>query len=108
MAKEPLRIVLTGASRGVGLAMAEGFIAAGQVVAGCTRSGEACERLTQRWPSPHRFDVVDVADDAEVAAWAKTVLEAFGLPDLLVNNAGLINRNAPLWEVPADEFSQVI
>jgi NAD(P)-dependent dehydrogenase (short-subunit alcohol dehydrogenase family) len=29
-------------------------------------------------------------------------------PDLLINNAGVINRNAPLWEVSADEFSKVL
>src|SRR5206468_12089355 len=88
--------------------MAEGFVAAGHVVAGCTRSPEAAARLAKRWAAPHRFDMVDVADDAAVAAWAKSVLERLGPPDLLVNNAALINRNAPLWEVPADEFSQVI
>jgi NAD(P)-dependent dehydrogenase (short-subunit alcohol dehydrogenase family) len=108
MAKESLHIVLTGASRGLGLAMTAGFIAAGHTVAGCTRSAEAADRLAKRWPAPHRFDVVDVADDAAVAAWAKALLEQFGPPDLLVNNAAVINRNAPLWEVPADEFSQVI
>src|SRR5436853_4613022 len=75
MANEPLHIVLTGASRGLGLAMAEGFIASGHVVAGCTRSSEATERLGSRWPAPHRFDAVDVADDAAVAGWAKSVLK---------------------------------
>ena len=52
--------------------------------------------------------VVDVASDGAVAAWAKQVLDAFGAPDLLLNNAALINRNAPLWEVSAEEFSAVI
>jgi NAD(P)-dependent dehydrogenase (short-subunit alcohol dehydrogenase family) len=108
MTTEPRHIVLTGASRGLGLAMAAGFVAAGHTVAGCTRSGEAADRLAQRWPPPHRFDVVDVADDDAVAAWAKTLLAQFGPPDLLINNAAVINRNAPLWEVPAEEFSQVI
>ena len=35
-------------------------------------------------------------------------LLAGGPPDLLVNNAALINRNAPLWKVPEEEFSRVI
>jgi len=35
-------------------------------------------------------------------------LAAHGAPDLLLNNAALINRNAPLWKVPAGEFSDVI
>jgi NAD(P)-dependent dehydrogenase (short-subunit alcohol dehydrogenase family) len=88
--------------------MTADFIAAGHIVAGCARSGSAVGELAKRWPPPHRFDVVDVADDAAVAAWAASALEQFGSPDLLVNNAAIINRNAPLWQVPADEFSQVI
>ena len=31
-----------------------------------------------------------------------------GPPDLLINNAAIINQTAPLWEVPADEFDRVI
>ena len=31
-----------------------------------------------------------------------------GPPDLLLNNAAIINQNAPLWKVPSDEFSQLI
>lgn len=103
-----MRIVLTGASRGLGLAMAEGFIEAGHVVIGCSRSGDAPARLNERCPSPNRFDVVDVAVDDAVRDWAVSVLKEFGPPDLLVNNAALINRNAPLWEVPAAEFSDLI
>lgn len=108
MTMEPRRIVLTGASRGLGLAMTAGFVAAGHTVAGCTRSAEAADRLAKRWPPPHQFDVVDVADDDAVAAWARALLTQFDPPDLLINNAAVINRNAPLWEVPAEEFSQVI
>jgi NAD(P)-dependent dehydrogenase (short-subunit alcohol dehydrogenase family) len=88
--------------------MTAGFIAAGHTVVGCARSLRAVRESAKRWPAPHRFDVVDVADDAAVATWAKAVVEQFGPPDLLVNNAAVINRNAPLWKVPADEFSQVI
>ena len=58
--------------------------------------------------APHDFEIVDVAADAHVAAWAKRVLSSHGAPDLLLNNAALINRNAPLWEVPVKEFSDVI
>jgi NAD(P)-dependent dehydrogenase (short-subunit alcohol dehydrogenase family) len=101
-------IVLTGVSRGLGLAMAEGFISAGHTVVGCARSVHAIEGLRQRWPEPHRFDVVNVGSDEAVASWAASVLAVFGPPELLVNNAAVINRNAKLWEVPAGEFSEVI
>ncbi len=66
-------IVLTGVSRGLGLAMAEGFIAEGHTVSACARSEEALAKLPNRWPAPHRFDRVDVADDAQVRRWADSV-----------------------------------
>ena len=101
------RIVITGVSRGLGRALVEGFIARGHAVFGCARSAEAIAELRRRYPPPHGFAVVDVCRDDEVRAWAAEVLTG-GPPDLLVNNAATINRNAPLWEVPAKEFSQVI
>ncbi len=101
-------IVLTGVSRGLGLAMTEGFIALGHTVCGCARSQAAIAELQTRWPHPHSFSVVDVSSDQEVGDWAKKVLRDAGVPDLLVNNAAVINLNASLWDVPADEFSQVI
>jgi NAD(P)-dependent dehydrogenase (short-subunit alcohol dehydrogenase family) len=64
--------------------------------------------LQKQFGLPHNFSVVDVSADEPVAAWAKRILKSHGAPDLLLNNAGLINRNAKLWEIGADEFSRVI
>ena len=104
---EPKRIVLTGVSRGLGLALAGELIERGHVVAGCARTTAAIDACRQRWPAPQRFDVVDVTDDRAVHDWAEKVL-AGGVPDLLINNAAAINRNAPLWEISAAEFDAVI
>ncbi|MDD5140774.1 MAG: SDR family NAD(P)-dependent oxidoreductase [Verrucomicrobiales bacterium] len=101
-------ILITGVSRGLGRAMTEEFIRLGHVVLGCGRSGKEIVQLQKQFPAPNDFAVVDVADDSQVAVWAKRVLKSHGAPDLLLNNAALINRNAPLWEVPAPEFSDVI
>jgi len=102
------RIVLTGATRGLGLAMTEGFAALGHAVHGCGRSADAVSGLARRFGPPHDFAVVDVADRGQVEAWAADVLRRDGPPDLLLNNAALMNRPAPLWEVPADEFDRLI
>lgn len=101
-------IVISGVSRGLGRAMSEEFIRLGHRVLGCGRNAAAIGELNQRFGTAHRFSVVDVSDDAAVAAWARDCLEFAGPPDLLLNNAALINRNAPLWEVPASEFSALI
>ena len=103
----PKRIFVTGVSQGLGRALVDGFIARGHVVFGCARSTKAIADLRLRYPSPNAFTVVDVSRDADVRAWAAKVLP-HGPPDLLVNNAATINRNAPLWKVPAEEFSRVI
>jgi NAD(P)-dependent dehydrogenase (short-subunit alcohol dehydrogenase family) len=101
------RVLITGATRGLGFAMAEQFIARGHTIVGCGRKSGHINAMRERWPVPHRFDVVDVLDDRAVAAWAVSVL-AEGPVDLLLNNAAIVNANAPLWEVPAAEFDNVI
>ncbi len=101
-------ILVTGCTRGLGRAMAQGFIQQGHTVVGCGRNAQMVEELRQTWGSPHRVDVVDVARDDQVQQWAQAVLESHGVPELLINSAALINRNAPLWEVPPEEFSAVV
>ncbi|HTT57421.1 MAG TPA: SDR family oxidoreductase [Opitutaceae bacterium] len=103
-----MKIVLTGATRGLGLALAERWIAEHHTVIGCGRSAHEVTRLRAKHPAPQDFTVVDVADDGAVEEWARHVLEAHGPPDLLINNAALMNRPAKLWEVPAHEFSRLI
>jgi len=101
-------IVITGVAKGLGRALAEKFIALGHRVAGCSRDAAAIEELQERFPGGHQFAIVDVADDGRVAAWSREVLNEFAAPDLLLNNAAIINRNAPLWQVPTGEFDRVI
>lgn len=101
-------IVLTGVTRGLGRALTERFIDLGHTVIGCGRSSPEINSLRNRWKHPHRFTVVDVVDPRQVRAWAEEVLAAYGPPDLLINNAAIINEPAPLWEVPVEEFSSLI
>lgn len=100
-------VVITGVSRGLGHAMVEEFVRRGHVVLGCARSAKAVEDLRSRFTPPHDFQALDVASDSEVKAWAERVLKSHGPPDLLLNSAGVINRNAPLWELAASEFDLV-
>jgi NAD(P)-dependent dehydrogenase (short-subunit alcohol dehydrogenase family) len=108
MAANQKTILITGVSRGLGRAMAEEFIRLGHTVLGCGRSPDEIARLQKQFGTPQDFAVVDVAGDGQVATWAKRILKSHGAPDLVLNNAGLINRNARLWEIGAREFSDVI
>ncbi len=101
-------IVITGATRGLGRAMAERFMEAGHTVLGCGRGHAEVARLTRKFAKPHEFSTVDVSRDEAVQDWAKRVVQEHGAPDLLINNAALVNRNAPLWKVPPDEFQRVM
>jgi NAD(P)-dependent dehydrogenase (short-subunit alcohol dehydrogenase family) len=107
-AKSPRRIVLTGVTRGLGRALTERFIELGHTVLGCGRSVAELDRLRQRFGSPHDFAAVDVARREQVQTWADRLLAKLGAPDLLLNNAAIINANAPLWQVPADDFDRLI
>ncbi len=103
-----MKIVITGATRGLGRALAEEFIRLGHTVQGCGRGGEAIFELRMAHEAPHDFSVVDVSLDSKVALWAAKVLEAGSPPDILINNAGLMNRLAPLWEQDDKEFTKIM
>jgi NAD(P)-dependent dehydrogenase (short-subunit alcohol dehydrogenase family) len=101
-------IVITGVSRGLGQAMTEGFIELGHTVLGCARSEAAVEKFKQQFGSPHDFTALDVANEEQVKTWAMRLLSDYGSPDLLINNAAMINELAPLWEIPSEDFSRLI
>ena len=88
----PRRVLVTGASRGIGLALAEALRAAGDEVLGTSRSG-AADTL-----------VCDVTDPAQVEALAARV----GPVDVLVNNAATIHEPAGLVDVPLAEWHRVL
>ena len=101
-------IVITGVTRGLGRAMAEKFIALGHTVLGCGRNQEVIEQLRQKCTKRHDFEVVDVTSDEQVQTWAGRLHKKCGAPDLVLNNAGIINPPASLWKVSAQDFSSVI
>jgi NAD(P)-dependent dehydrogenase (short-subunit alcohol dehydrogenase family) len=101
-------VLITGVSRGLGRAMVDPFINLGHTVLGCARSAAAVTHLADRFGGPHVFSTVDISEDAQVGRWARETLESTGPPDLLLNNAALINENAALWNVPTDEFSRIV
>jgi NAD(P)-dependent dehydrogenase (short-subunit alcohol dehydrogenase family) len=101
-------ILITGTTKGLGLAMAEKFIALGHTIVGCGRSENEIAKLSKHFGRPHDFEAVDVSSDSMVKRWAARVLAELGTPDLLINNAATINKLAPLWDIPAEEFSSTI
>jgi len=103
-----LIIVLTGCTRGLGRELVGRFTERGHTVLGCGRSAAHVADLSSQFGAPGDFTAVDVSEGPAVAAWAKRLLAAHGAPDLVINNAALMNDPSPLWEVSAEEFDRLM
>ncbi len=102
-------VLITGCTRGLGRAMAEGFAARGDVVVGCGRSEEDLKALRKEFgETQHRFFQIDVTEDTSVEILCEQAVNSVGIPNLVLNNAGVINENAPLWEITDEEFREVV
>ena len=101
-------IVITGVTKGLGRALAEQYIHLNHTVIGCGRNIETITEMNTDFPVSTNFQVVNIDDHQQVQDWAKNILSRFGAPDFLLNNAGIINKNSTLWNIPETEFSKVI
>jgi short-subunit dehydrogenase len=92
---EGKKVLVTGASSGIGAGLAEAFASAGAVVGICARRrdrlGETLARCREHSPDS-RMWVVDLNVPAEVDALAKAATEELGAVEILVNNAGIPKR----------------
>jgi NAD(P)-dependent dehydrogenase (short-subunit alcohol dehydrogenase family) len=104
----PIVVALTGCTRGLGRALARYLADQGAIVAGCGRSEHEIARMRNEYGGEHDFAVVDVGADQSVKTWAKRVVDRFGAPHLLLNNAATIARNSPVWELAAHETDAVL
>ena len=89
------RVLVTGASTGIGAALAEGFAEVGAVVGVCARRerelADVLERVRKHSPGS-RMWTVDLADLDGIEAFARRVEAELGGVDVLVNNAGIPKR----------------
>jgi uncharacterized oxidoreductase len=83
-------VLITGGSSGIGLAIAQKFLANDNTVIITGRNLAKLEKVKQENPKIH-FYQSDVTDDAEVRMLAADIQQKFGGIDVLVNNAGIMN-----------------
>lgn len=100
--------LVTGASRGIGAAIADKLAAAGLLVIGTATSEPGAERITERLAASGGAGMVlNVADAESVSEVLSAISEKYGAPAILVNNAGITRDNIML-RMKEDEWSDVI
>jgi len=111
------RALVTGATSGLGLAMARALVDAGARVAITSRDAERAGHAAAELGPGALGLALDARDEGAVAAGVAEVWERLGGLDLLVNNAGIGMRTVnprflsdpqPFWEVPPDGFRDVL
>ncbi|MFW6088505.1 MAG: 3-oxoacyl-[acyl-carrier-protein] reductase [Gemmatimonadota bacterium] len=99
--------IVTGASRGIGLAIAQSLSSAGAQVACVSRGLEGAEAAAAALDGPARGYACDVADPEACVELAKAVERDLGPPDILVNNAG-VTRDNVLVRLKDEDWTTVI
>lgn len=84
------RVLITGGSRGIGLAIAQSFAREGAMPILVSRSAESLEKAAARLRAEHACEVQVIAADLAEDAGVQKVQEVIGSVDILVNNAGAI------------------
>lgn len=104
-------VLITGASRGLGAALARGFAAPGAALALCARGGEELRVVAESARAAGATvlaSAADVADAAAVERWVAEATERLGPPRALVNNASVLGPRVALAEYPAQEWGRVM
>lgn len=103
-------VLVTGASRGIGAAVADQLGAAGAVVVGTATSEAGAEKITQRLQEKGIKGeglVLNVTDAESIKTLLSTMKERHGVPEVLVNNAGITKDNL-LMRMNDEEWFDVI
>ncbi|MES1049735.1 SDR family oxidoreductase [Bacillus thuringiensis] len=101
-------VLITGVTQGLGRAMVDRFHELGWNIYGCGRSKDKIEELKKQYSKIHDFQVIDVSDSQQVNNWANYILNRHTAPNLIINNASIVNQNAQLWKITAQEFESVM
>jgi len=101
-------VIITGVTQGLGRAMVDRFHELGWNIYGCGRSKDKIEELKKYYGNTHDFQIIDVSDSQQVSSWANYILNRNRAPELLINNASIVNQNTQLWKVTAQEFENVM
>ncbi|KAL0216671.1 hypothetical protein P9112_008855 [Eukaryota sp. TZLM1-RC] len=102
-------IIITGATKGIGKGLLEEFVHLGHTVIGCGSSISSVSSLHSELPFTRQtVSVVNVTNAAAVDNWCSEIVSLYGIPDMLINNAGVMNTQQSFIDIPTDDFNHVI
>ena len=107
MTQERKIALVTGASRGIGAAIAEKLIQDGFFVVGTATSESGAEKLTAQFGDNGAGRVLDVRDGAAIDALVTDIEQNFGSVLILVNNAG-ITKDGLIMRMSEEDFTNVV
>jgi NAD(P)-dependent dehydrogenase (short-subunit alcohol dehydrogenase family) len=103
--------IITGGSKGLGLAMAAALASAGASIMLVSRNGEeamlSAKDLSKAYEARVSSFSADVTDHRQVDSMIKATLDMFGRIDILINSAG-INIRGPIDELAIEDFTKVM
>ena len=99
--------LVTGASRGIGRAIAEKLVACGATVIGTATTENGAEAISQYLDQNGKGLALNVTDEASIESVISTVKAEFGDIDILINNAG-ITRDNLLMRMKEDEWQDIL
>ena len=99
--------IVTGAGGGFGEGIAQAYVAAGARVIVADIKSEAAQRVARELGAAASAFTVDVTQKAQVEALVRHCVDTFGIPDIVVNNAGTTHKNRPMLEVDEATFDRV-
>ena len=105
------KIVVTGASKGLGKALAERFAREGAHLALCARNADTLEQVAKEVReigTPVVWQTCDIGNPSDVESFVKAVVDEFDVIDVLVNNASTIVERKDLASYAVAEWEEVI
>jgi NAD(P)-dependent dehydrogenase (short-subunit alcohol dehydrogenase family) len=101
-------IFITGASSGLGLALAQHYLRQGAIIGAVARRAELLQVLADQFPRQVYSYVIDIRDTVAVQAAAQNFISRAGLPDIVIANAGVSVGTLTEYTEDIAAFQQVI
>ena len=100
--------IITGAAQGIGLAIAQRFVASGAKVALWDMNLSGAQAAAKQLGAAAAAFGVELTNEASIRAGLDATLASFGQVDVLVNNAGITGGNAATWELDTEVWRHVV